>query len=78
MAVVRGLWMAAHSARVQQTLNRDPEGLPGIARRARDAGGIHHSWFAREGGGEVLVVEEWPTRAATSRSARWTGSRPRG
>jgi hypothetical protein len=60
MSVMMGLRVAADPARVEQALTSDPERLMSIAQRARDAGCIHHAFFANEAGGEVLVVDEWP------------------
>jgi hypothetical protein len=63
MSVMMGLRITADPARVEEVFNRDPERLKGIAQRARDAGCIHHRFFANEAGGEVLVVDEWPDSA---------------
>jgi hypothetical protein len=60
MSVLMGLRVTADPARVEEALKRDPERLNGIAQRARDAGCIHHAFYANEAGGEVLVVDEWP------------------
>ena len=64
MSVLMGLRIAADPARVEEALNSDPERLKGIAHRSRDAGCIHHRFFANEPGGEVLVVDEWPDAAS--------------
>ena len=60
MSVMMGLRIAGDPARVEQALNSDPERLQRISQRARDAGCIHHRFYANEAGGEVLVVDEWP------------------
>lgn len=60
MSVMMGLRITADPTRVEEALKSDPERLKGIAQRARDAGCIHHRFFANEAGGEVLVVDEWP------------------
>lgn len=60
MSVMMGLRVTGDPARIQEALNSDPDRLTGIAQRARDAGCIHHRFFANEGGGEVLVMDEWP------------------
>src|ERR1700747_3376947 len=60
MSVMMGLRVTADPARVQDALTSDPERLQSIAQRARDAGCIHHRFFANEAGGEVLIVDEWP------------------
>lgn len=60
MSVMMGLRVDADPARVEEALNSDPERLKRIAQRARDAGCIHHRFFANEAGGEVLIVDEWP------------------
>src|SRR5262249_62150916 len=60
MSVLMGLRIVADPARVEQALNSDPERLKRIGQRARDAGCIHHRFYANEAGGEVLVVDEWP------------------
>jgi hypothetical protein len=67
MSVMMGLRVAADPARVEEVLNADPERLKGIAHRARDAGCIHHAFYANEAGGEVLVVDEWPDAASFMR-----------
>jgi hypothetical protein len=64
MSIMMGLRIAADPARIEQALNSDPERLKGIAQRSRDAGCIHHGFFANEAGGEVLVVDEWPDAAS--------------
>ena len=60
MSVMMGLRIIGDPARIEQALNSDPERLKRIGQRARDAGCIHHRFFANEAGGEVLVVDEWP------------------
>jgi len=60
MSVMMGLRIAADPAKVEAALKSDPERLQSIAGRARDAGCIHHRFYANEAGGEVLVVDEWP------------------
>ena len=60
MSVMMGLRITGDPARIEQALNSDPERLKRIGQRARDAGCIHHRFFANEAGGEVLVVDEWP------------------
>jgi hypothetical protein len=67
MSVIMALRVTADPARVQEALNSDPERLKGIAQRSRDAGCIHHQFFANEAGGEVLVVDEWPGAASFMR-----------
>jgi hypothetical protein len=64
MSVMMGLRINADPARVEEALNSDPERLKRIAQRARDAGCIHHRFFANEAGGEVLIVDEWPDAAS--------------
>src|ERR1700689_4629379 len=64
MSVMMGLRFSADPARVVEALNSDPERLKAISQRSRDAGCIHHRFFANEAGGEVLVVDEWPDAAS--------------
>jgi hypothetical protein len=64
MSVMMGLRITGDPARIEQALNSDPERLKRIGQRARDAGCIHHRFFANEAGGEVLVVDEWPDAAS--------------
>ena len=60
MSVMMGLRIEADPARVEEALNSDPERLKGISQRAKDAGCIHHRFYANDDAGEVLVVDEWP------------------
>ena len=62
MSVMMGLRIAGDAARIEQALTRDPERLETISQRSKDAGCIHHRFFANEAGGDVLVVDEWPDR----------------
>jgi hypothetical protein len=48
--------------RFEQVAREEKELLDSIAERAKQAGAIHHQFFA--GDGEVLVVDEWPDEAS--------------
>ncbi len=67
MSVIMALRITADPQRVVEALTRDPERLKAIAQRSRDAGAIHHRFYANEAGGEVLVVDEWPDAASFMR-----------
>ena len=67
MSIMMGLRIAGDAARIEQMLNSDPERLKRVAQRAKDAGAIHHRFYANEAGGEVLVVDEWPDAASFQR-----------
>lgn len=55
-----GLRISVDPAQFEQAVNSDPDRLQRISNRAKEHGAIHHSFFANEAGGEVLVVDEWP------------------
>jgi heme-degrading monooxygenase HmoA len=60
MAVMMGLRMSVDPARFEQVVNADPDRVTRIAEKGRQAGAIHHRFYANDDGGEVLVVDEWP------------------
>lgn len=62
MSVMMGLRMAVDPDRFQQVIDANPDRLTHIADQARDAGCIHHAFYANAAGGEMLVVDEWPDR----------------
>src|SRR2546421_11988448 len=64
MSVMMGLVVSADPERFQQAINSDPKRLLDIAERAKQRGAIHHRFYVNEAGGEVLVVDEWPSADA--------------
>jgi hypothetical protein len=60
MSVMMGLRLSVDPANFERALMSDPERLTRISERAKQHGAIHHRFFVNEGGGEVLVVDEWP------------------
>ena len=60
MSVMMGLRVSVGDvAKFEEAVNSDPDRLRAIADRAKQAGAIHHRFFANVAGGEVLVVDEW-------------------
>jgi hypothetical protein len=57
-----GMVIEADPARFEQTTKDNKELLDSIVERARQAGAIHHQFFA--GKDSVLVVDEWPDEAS--------------
>jgi Antibiotic biosynthesis monooxygenase len=62
MSVMMGLRMGIDPDRFEEVIQANPDRLQRIAQQARDAGCIHHAFYANEDGGELLVVDEWPDR----------------
>ena len=60
MSVMMGLRMAIDPARFAEVVAEDPDRVVRIAEKGRQAGAIHHAFYANTAGGEVLVVDEWP------------------
>ena len=62
MSVMMGLRLTADPQRFEQAVKDNEELLQSIVARAKQAGAIHHAFYA--GDGEVLVVDEWPDEAS--------------
>jgi hypothetical protein len=60
MSVMVGIRMSADVAKFTDVVKSDPERMRQISQRGKDAGAIHHRFFASVDGDEVLVVDEWP------------------
>jgi heme-degrading monooxygenase HmoA len=60
MSIMMGMRVAVDPARFEEVVNSNHERLVAIAERGRQAGAIHHRFFANEAGGEILIVDEWP------------------
>jgi hypothetical protein len=58
MSVIMSLRMEVDPDRFQQTATEKADELGAIAERAKQAGAIHHAFYAGEG--TVMVVDEWP------------------
>lgn len=62
MSVMMGLRLTADPQRFEQAAKDNDALLQSIVERAKQAGAIHHAFYA--GAGEVLVVDEWPDEAS--------------
>lgn len=62
MSVMMGMVIDADPARFEQVAKDNKELLDSIAGRAKQAGAIHHQFFASNN--SVLVVDEWPDEAS--------------
>ena len=61
MSVMVGIRVSADAAKFKEVVNNDPERMKRISQRGKDAGAIHHRFFASVNGDEILVVDEWPS-----------------
>ena len=64
MSVIMGLRVDVDVARFVQTLENRRDSLLEISARGKDAGAIHHAFYANEDGNSVLVVDEWESAEA--------------
>jgi heme-degrading monooxygenase HmoA len=55
-----GLRLEVDVENFKQAIGSDPDRLQKISERGKQAGAIHHRFYASEAGDEVLVVDEWP------------------
>lgn len=62
MSVMMGLRLTADPQQFEQTAKDNEALLQSIVERAKQAGAIHHAFYA--GDGEVLIVDEWPDEAS--------------
>lgn len=62
MSVMMGLRLTVDPQQFEQAASENGPLLESIVQRAKQAGAIHHQFYA--GDGEVLVVDEWPDRAS--------------
>jgi len=64
MSVVMGLRLDVDVDRFRQTLENRRDSLLEISGRGKEAGAIHHAFYANEDGTSVLVVDEWESADA--------------
>jgi hypothetical protein len=64
MSIMMGLRVAVDPNRFEQAVNGDRDRILEISQAAKDAGAIHHAFYANDDGGEILVVDEWPSKEA--------------
>jgi hypothetical protein len=62
MSVMMGMVIEADPARFEQVAKDNADLLNSIAERGRQAGAIHHRFYASKD--SVLVVDEWPDEAS--------------
>jgi hypothetical protein len=58
MSVIMGMVIEADPTRFEQVAKDNAQALDSIAERAKQAGAIHHQFYASKE--SVLVVDEWP------------------
>jgi hypothetical protein len=64
MSVMMGLRVPVDPDRFEAVINSDRERILEISEAAKRAGAIHHAFYANDAGGEILVVDEWPSQEA--------------
>jgi hypothetical protein len=62
MSVMMGMVIEVDPARFEQVTKDNKELLDSIVEQSKQAGAIHHQFFA--GKDSVLVVDEWPDEAS--------------
>jgi hypothetical protein len=60
MSVIMGLVLEVDPARFEEVVANNGDRMVEIASRGKEAGAIHHRFYANEDGSQVLVVDEWP------------------
>jgi heme-degrading monooxygenase HmoA len=60
MSVMMGMRITVDPARFEEVVNSNRDQLIAISDRGKQAGAIHHRFYANAAGGEVLIVDEWP------------------
>ncbi|HEY3727246.1 MAG TPA: hypothetical protein VGL51_08745 [Solirubrobacteraceae bacterium] len=60
MSVMMGMRLVVDPARFEEVLNANRDRAMAISERGKQAGAIHHRFYANQAGGEVLIVDEWP------------------
>jgi hypothetical protein len=60
MSVIMGLRLSADAERFMQVVSNNRDKLMQISERGKQAGAVHHSFYASASGDAVLVVDEWP------------------
>jgi hypothetical protein len=60
MSVVMGMRLSVDPGRFDEVVNGNRDRMMAIAERGKQAGAIHHRFYANEAGGEILIVDEWP------------------
>jgi hypothetical protein len=64
MSVMMGLRISVDPDRFEEVVKADHDRILGISEDAKSRGAIHHTFYANDAGGEILVVDEWPSKEA--------------
>jgi heme-degrading monooxygenase HmoA len=64
MSVMMGLRVSVDPDRFEEMANANRELMLEISEDAKRRGAIHHAVYANDEGGEILIVDEWPTKEA--------------
>jgi heme-degrading monooxygenase HmoA len=67
MPVMIGLLLDVDPERMLEALTSNRERLMAISERAKQAGALHHAFYANVDGTEALVVDEWESAEAFQR-----------
>ena len=62
MSVLMELRFPGESAALQRSVEQNRDEFLSIAKRAKERGAIHHSFYAHDG--EIVVVDEWESAEA--------------
>jgi heme-degrading monooxygenase HmoA len=60
MSVVMGMRLAVDPGRFEEVVNANRDRMVAVADRGKQAGAIHHCFYANEAGDEILILDEWP------------------
>ena len=64
MSVMMGLRVSVDPGRFEEVVNGNRERILEISEDAKSKGAIHHAFYANDAGGEILIVDEWPSKEA--------------
>ena len=64
MSVLMGMRVAVDPARFEEVVNSNRDRMIAIAERGKQAGAVHHRFYANTDGSEILIVDEWPDAEA--------------